>query len=257
MSNRAATTTTDLRVECRHQAGRVIIHQLYQHGQHVPEVPVLLDRGQVVEDTLQLVLLHPSADHDELLDKVEDVRSDGDDVPLTGSGDVQPLGRDTGVQAGAGLDHPVVGLERVHGLQHGGHPPHVAVDLGVGQELGGQVVVQTDLHRGRGVDPETRVEQTVIQQLLEQQVTVVSGAGDQVLGQLEEGVEQVRSQVLSAGPGQEVGDDQEPTACDDLLLNAGASHHQLADELHQTRAEARVLAAVGRHSCSGAVAGCC
>ena len=51
----------------------MIIHQLYQHGQHVPEVPVLLDRGQVVEDALQLVLLHPSADHDELLHKVEDV----------------------------------------------------------------------------------------------------------------------------------------------------------------------------------------
>ena len=145
----------------------------------------------------------------------------------------------------------------MHCLQHCGHPPHVAVDLGVGQELGGQVVVQTDLYRGRGVDPETGVEQTVIQQLLEQQVTVISGAGDQVLGQLEESVEQVRGEVLPAGPGQQVGDHQEPSAGDDLLLDAGAPHHQLADELHQARAEARVLAAVGHHSCGSAVAGCC
>ena len=252
-----ATTTTHLRVEGRHQAGGVIIHQLDQHGQHVPEVPVLLDRGQVVQDALQLVLLHPGPDHDELLDKVEDVGPDGDDVRLAGPGDVEPLGRNAGVLAGAGLDDPVVGLEGVHGLQHSGHPPHVAVDLRVGQELGRQVVVQTDLHRGRGVDPETGIKQTVIQQLLEQQVTVGRGAGDQVLGQLEEGVEQVRGQVLPARAGQKVGDDEEPASSDDLLLDAGAPHDQLADELHQARAEARVLAAAVGHSYSGAVAGSC
>ena len=39
------------------------------------------------------------------------------------------LGGDAAVLAGAGSDHPVVGLEGVHGLEHGGHPPHVAVDL--------------------------------------------------------------------------------------------------------------------------------
>ena len=252
-----ATTTTHLRVEGRHQAGGVVIHQLDQHGQHVPEVPVLLDRGQVVQDALQLVLLHPRPDHDELLDKVEDVGPDGDDVRLTGPGDVEPLGRDAAVLAGAGLDDPVVGLEGVHGLQHGGHPPHVAVDLRVGQELGRQVVVQPYLHRGRGVDPQTGIEQTVIQQLLEQQVTVGRGAGDQVLGQLEEGVEQVRGQVFPARAGQQVRDDEEPAASDDLLLDAGAAHDQLADELHQARAEARVLAAAVGHCYGGAVAGCC
>ena len=97
----------------------------------------------------------------------------------------------------------------------------------------------------------------MIQQLLEQQVTVGGGAGDQVLGQLEEGVEQVCSEMLPAGPGQEVGDDQEPAASDDLLLDAGAPHHQLTDKLHQARAEARVLAAVGHHCWGGAVADCC
>ena len=67
------------------------------------------------------------------------------------------------------------------------------------------------------MDPETRVEQTVVQELLEQQVAVVGGAGDQVLGQPEEGVQEVRGQVLPAGAGQQVGDHQEAPARDHLV----------------------------------------
>ena len=52
----------------------MIIHQLDQHGEDVPQVPVLVHRGQVVEDGLELVLLHPGSDHDQLLDKVQDKR---------------------------------------------------------------------------------------------------------------------------------------------------------------------------------------
>ena len=111
------------------------------------------------------------------------------------------------------------------------------------------------------MDPETWVEQTVVQELLEQQVAVVGGAGDQVLGQLEEGVEQVGGEVVPAGLGEQVRDDEEAAAGDDLLLDAGAALHQLADELHQAGAEARVPAAPrrggavgdGHHSCGG----CC
>lgn len=61
------------------------------------------------------------------------------------------------------VHHPVVVLERVHGLQYGGHPSHVRVDLRVREELGGQVRVQPGLHvRGR-VYPQARVEQYVIE----------------------------------------------------------------------------------------------
>ena len=49
--------------------------------------------------------------------------------------------------------------------------------------------------------------------------------------------------MLPAGPGQEVGDDEEAAARDDLLLYAGAALYQLADELHQAGAETRVLLA--------------
>ena len=89
------------------------------------------------------------------------------------------------------IDDPVVVLEGVHGLQDGGHPPHVGVDPGVRQELRGQVGVELGLHCGRGVDPQRWVEETVVQELLQQQVRVGGGAGDQVLCQLEEGVQEV------------------------------------------------------------------
>ena len=69
----------------------MVIHQLDEHGEYVSEVAVLLDRGQVVEDALELVLLHPRPDHHELLDKVEDVGPDGHDVLLRWSSDVQAL----------------------------------------------------------------------------------------------------------------------------------------------------------------------
>ena len=164
---------------------------------------------------------------------------DSDYVGLWGSGDVEPLGGDPCVLVRT--DHPVVGLESVHGLQDCGDSPHVAVYLSVRQELRGEVAVQPDLHRGRGVDPEARVEQAVVQQLLQQEVAVVGGTSDEVLGQLQEGVEEVGGQMLPAGPGQEVGDDEEAAARDDLLLYAGAALHQLADELHQAGAETRVL----------------
>ena len=254
-----------LGVEGRHQTRGVVVHQLDEHGEHVPQVPVLVHRGQVVEDALQLVLLHPRPDHHQLLHEVEDVGPDGDNLLLAGPRDVHPLGGHPGVEAGAGPHHPVVGLEGVHGLQHRGHAPHVAVDLRVGQELRGEVAVEPSLHAGRGVDPQRGVEQAVVQQLLEQQVAVVGGAGDQVLGQLEEGVEQVGGEVIPAGLGEQVRDDKEAAAGDDLLLDAGAALHQLADELHQAGAEARVPAAAaprhrrgaavgdGHHSCGG----CC
>ena len=142
----------------------------------------------------------------------------------------------------------------MHGLQDCRDSPHVAVYLSVRQELGGEVAVQPDLHRGRGVDPEARVEQAMVQQLLQQEVAVVGGTRHEILGQLEEGVEEVSSEVVPTGPGQQVGDDEEAAARDDLLLDAGASLHQLADELHQTGAEAGVLLA--RIGCS-AVSVCC
>ena len=52
----------------------MIIHQLDQHGENVPQVPVLVHSGQVVEDRLELVLLDPGSYHDQLLDKVQDIR---------------------------------------------------------------------------------------------------------------------------------------------------------------------------------------
>ena len=49
------------------------------------------------------------------------------------------------------------------------------------------------------MNPEARVEQAVIKKLLEQEITVVGGTGDKILGQLEEGVEEVGGEVLPAG----------------------------------------------------------
>ena len=57
------------------------------------------------------------------------------------------------------------------------------------------------------------------------------------LGELKEGVEEVRGEVVSAGAAQQVGDHQEAPASDHLLLDAGGPLHKLADELHEGGAE--------------------
>lgn len=53
----------------------------------------------------------------------------------------------------------------MHGLQNGAHASHIAVDLGVGEELGGQIRVEARLHIGRRVDPQGRIEEDMVQQL--------------------------------------------------------------------------------------------
>ena len=79
-----------------------------------------------------------------------------------------------------------------------------------------------------GVNPEAGVEEAVVQQLLQQQVAVVGGAGDKVpggrqfyvcnvrcnglLGEFEEGVEEVCCEVITGGLGEQVGDHQETLA---------------------------------------------
>ena len=60
------------------------------------------------------------------------------------SGRTQSLGRDAAAVLRG--DHPVVELERVHGLQDGRHAPDVGVDVGVVDELSRQVAVQLCLH---------------------------------------------------------------------------------------------------------------
>ena len=124
-------------------------------------------------------------------------------------------------------------LEGVHRLQHRRDPPHVAVDLGVAEELLAEVRVEPDLHLGRRVDPQGGVEETVVEELFEEQVGRVGGAGDEVLGQLEEGLEEVEGEVLARAAAEQVGDDEEAAAGDDLLLDGGRGLDQLADEGHQ------------------------
>ena len=133
------------------------------------------------------------------------VGPDDDDVRVRGPGGVRAP--DLQPRLPRRPHHPVVALQRVHRLQHRRDPPHRRVDLhsqqssqshsgkheqtawlvsslaclGVRQELGGQVGVELDLDRCRGVEPQPGVEQAVVQQLLEQQVRVGGGAGHQVL----------------------------------------------------------------------------
>ena len=60
----------------------MVIHQLDEHGEDVPQVAVLVHRGQIVQNGLQFILLHTSSDHHQFLHKVQDERPDGDDVRL-------------------------------------------------------------------------------------------------------------------------------------------------------------------------------
>ena len=66
----------------------MIAHERHEHLQDVVDVLVFVHGGQVVEDGLQLVLLDPVADHGELLDEEEHVRTDRHDLVRGGAGAV-------------------------------------------------------------------------------------------------------------------------------------------------------------------------
>lgn len=53
----------------------------------------------------------------------------------------------------------------MHSLEHRADSAHTAVDMCISQEVCRQVAVQPGLHRRWRVNPESRVEEYVIQQL--------------------------------------------------------------------------------------------
>ena len=152
-----------LDVERRHHGAGMLRHQRDEHLQDVMQVLVLVHRRQVVQDALQLVLLHTVADHYQLLEEQQNVRAYRQNVLLGRSGAIESLGHDAAL--GTWIHNPVVELERVHGLQDGANASHIAVDLRVAEELGGQVGVETRLHVGRRVDPQGGIEEDMVQQL--------------------------------------------------------------------------------------------
>lgn len=76
---------------------------------------------------------------------------------------VQTLRRDAALLAR--IHYPIVELERMHRLQNGADTSHIAVDLRVAKELGGQVGVEARLNGGRCVDPKRWIEEDVVEQL--------------------------------------------------------------------------------------------
>ena len=83
----------------------------------------------------------------------------------------------------------------------------------------------------------------MVKELLEKEIRVWRGASDQVLGQLKESTQQVLGQVgpwPTLGPTQQVRDDKEPPARNDLLLDGCRGLHQVADETHQFGTEGRI-----------------
>lgn len=53
----------------------------------------------------------------------------------------------------------------MNGLKDRRYASDVGIDLGVGEELGREVGVQTRLHRRRSVDPKGGIEENVVEQL--------------------------------------------------------------------------------------------
>jgi hypothetical protein len=53
----------------------------------------------------------------------------------------------------------------VDSLQDGADSSHTSVDVGVSEEIGGEVAVQPGLDGSRCVDPQRGVEQDVVQEL--------------------------------------------------------------------------------------------
>lgn len=72
--------------------------------------------------------------------------------------------------------------------------------------------------------------------LFEQQVGVGRAAGDEVLGEVQEGGQRVGRQVVAAAALQHVRDDEEPAALQHVLLHRAARLHQRAHEPQQLRA---------------------
>lgn len=66
---------------------------------------------------------------------------------------------------GTRIDNPIVILQCMHCLQDGADAPHVAVDLSIAEELGGQVRIEACLYIGWRIDPQRRIEEHVIEQL--------------------------------------------------------------------------------------------
>lgn len=152
-----------LNVESWYHRARVFRHQRYQHLQNIVQILILVHCRQVVENALQLVLLHTVPDHYQLLQEQQNVRADRQNILLGGSRSIQSLGHDAALRTR--IHHPIVELERVHGLQNGADTSHIAVDLGVAEKFCGQVRVEARLNVGRRVDPQSWVEEHVVEQL--------------------------------------------------------------------------------------------
>lgn len=73
--------------------------------------------------------------------------------------------------------------------------------------------------------------------LLEQQIAIGRQAGDQILGQVQEGSQDLQGQVLAGGALQHKGDHQEAAVLDHVLLHGLGRFHQLANEAQELGAK--------------------
>lgn len=71
--------------------------------------------------------------------------------------------------------------------------------------------------------------------LFQQQIGIRRAASDEVFGQVQEGGERVRSEVVAAAALQHVRDDEEAAALQHVLLHRAARLHQRAHEAEQLR----------------------
>lgn len=131
------------------------------------------------------------------------------------------------------VDDPIVILERVHGLKDRRDSSNVRIDLGITQEIRGEIGIQLGLYIGRSVDPKGGIEETMVQKLLQQEIRVIGGTRDEVFGEFEERLEQLQSQVIPGTLAQQMGDHQKSTTRDHLLLNTWRALNQFANEAHQ------------------------
>lgn len=69
--------------------------------------------------------------------------------------------------------------------------------------------------------------------LLKQQIAVGRQAGDEILGEVQEGSQHLQGQVLARGALQHEGDHQEAAVLDHVLLHGLGGFHQLANEAQE------------------------
>ena len=152
---------------------------------------------QIVEHSLKLILLYASLFGHKFFQIEQHVRPDLNNSVATRS--KRLLGLGLIATARSRINNPVVVLEGMDGLNNSADPSDIHVDIEIVHKLGCQVSVQLCLHFNRAVDPYGRIEEDMVEQLLQQDGAVRIRQLDQEFGQTNYRIEKAHGNMPAGG----------------------------------------------------------